>query len=103
MRGHSAHLLCAGREKPPTGGILNKGTAPRRHPTMKNLKWNLILMSLLYLALGIFLLAVPGTALNIVCYALGAVVLLCAAVQGPGAADSLALFSVRVTVRALVR
>ena len=40
---------------------------------MKNLKWNLILMSLLYLALGIFLLAVPGTALNIVCYALGAV------------------------------
>ena len=48
---------------------------------MKNLKWNLILMSLLYLALGIFLLAVPGTALNIVCYALGAVVLLCAAVQ----------------------
>ena len=48
---------------------------------MKNLKWNLILMSLLYLALGIFLLAVPGTALNIVCYALGAVVLICAAVQ----------------------
>ena len=26
---------------------------------MKNLKWNLILMSLLYLGLGIFLLAVP--------------------------------------------
>ena len=42
---------------------------------MKNLKWNLILMSLLYLALGIFLLAVPGLALNIVCYALGGVVL----------------------------
>ena len=42
---------------------------------MKNLKWNLILMSLLYLALGIFLLAVPGVALNIVCYALGGVVL----------------------------
>ena len=48
---------------------------------MKNLKWNLILMSLLYLALGIFLLAVPGVALNIVCYALGGVVLACAAVQ----------------------
>lgn len=48
---------------------------------MKNLKWNLILMSLLYLALGIFLLAVPGTALNIVCYALGGVVLVCAVVQ----------------------
>ena len=28
----------------------------------KKLKWNLILMSLLYLALGIFLLMVPGTA-----------------------------------------
>ena len=39
----------------------------------KKLKWNLILMSLLYLALGIFLLMVPGTALNVVCYALGGV------------------------------
>ncbi len=48
---------------------------------MKNLKWNLILMSLFYLALGVFLLAVPGVALNIVCYALGGVVLACAAVQ----------------------
>lgn len=38
-------------------------------------------MSLLYLALGIFLLMVPGTALNVVCYALGGVVLACAAVQ----------------------
>ena len=47
----------------------------------KKLKWNLILMSILYLALGIFLLMVPGTALNIVCYALGGVVLACAAVQ----------------------
>ena len=47
----------------------------------KKLKWNLILMSLLYLALGIFLLMVPGTALNVVCYALGGVVLVCAAVQ----------------------
>ena len=41
----------------------------------KKLKWNLILMSLLYLALGIFLLMVPGTALNVVCCALGGVVL----------------------------
>ena len=47
----------------------------------KKLKWNLILMSLLYLALGIFLLMVPGTALSVVCYALGGVVLACAAVQ----------------------
>ena len=47
----------------------------------KKLKWNLILMSVLYLALGIFLLLVPGTALNVVCYALGGVVLACAAVQ----------------------
>ena len=47
----------------------------------KKLKWNLILMSLLYLGLGIFLLLVPGTALNVVCYALGAVVLICAVVQ----------------------
>ena len=47
----------------------------------KKLKWNLILMSALYLGLGIFLLLVPGTALNVVCYALGAVVLACAVVQ----------------------
>ena len=47
----------------------------------KKLKWNLILMSALYLGLGIFLLLVPGTALNVVCYALGAVVLVCAVVQ----------------------
>ena len=40
----------------------------------KKLKWNLIVMSVLYLALGIFLLMVPGTALNVVCYALGGVV-----------------------------
>ena len=47
----------------------------------KKLKWNLILMSMLYLGLGVFLLLVPGTALNLVCYALGAVVLACAVVQ----------------------
>ena len=47
----------------------------------KKLKWNLILMSVLYLGLGAFLLLVPGTALNVVCYALGAVVLACAVVQ----------------------
>ena len=35
----------------------------------KKLKWNLIVMSVLYLALGIFLLMVPGTALNVVCWA----------------------------------
>ena len=45
----------------------------------KKLKWNLIVMSALYLALGIFLLMVPGTALNVVCYALGGVVLLAVA------------------------
>lgn len=38
-------------------------------------------MSVLYLALGAFLLLEPSTALNIVCYALGAVVLACAVVQ----------------------
>ena len=47
----------------------------------KKLKWNLIVMSVLYLALGIFLLMVPGTALNVVCYALGGVVLLGAVIQ----------------------
>ena len=47
----------------------------------KKLKWNLILMSVLYLGLGIFLLMVPGVALNVVCYALGGVVLVCAVVQ----------------------
>ena len=46
----------------------------------KKLKWNLILMSVLYLGLGIFLLMRPSTALNVVCYALGGVVLVCAAV-----------------------
>ena len=45
------------------------------------MKWNLIFMSLLYVGLGIFLVMKPGTALNIVCYALGGVVLACAAVQ----------------------
>lgn len=45
----------------------------------KKLKWNLILMSVLYLGLGIFLLMRPSTALNVVCYALGGVVLVCAA------------------------
>lgn len=48
---------------------------------MKNLKWNLILSSLFYLVLGAFLLLRPDTALNIVCFALGAVVLACAAAQ----------------------
>ncbi|MGN0707653.1 MAG: HdeD family acid-resistance protein [Faecalibacterium sp.] len=48
---------------------------------VKKLKWNLILMSVLYLALGVFLLLMPGTALNIVCTALGAVVLIMAVVQ----------------------
>ena len=46
---------------------------------VKKLKWNLVLMSALYLGLGVFLLMKPTTALNIVCYALGAVVLACAA------------------------
>ena len=31
---------------------------------VKKLKWNLVLMSLLYLGLGIFLVMKPGTALN---------------------------------------
>ena len=48
---------------------------------VKKLKWNLVFMSVLYLGLGIFLVMKPGTALNIVCYALGGVVLACAAVQ----------------------
>ena len=48
---------------------------------VKKLKWTLVLMSALYLGLGVFLLMKPTTALNIVCYALGAVVLACAAVQ----------------------
>ena len=39
----------------------------------KKLKWNLVFMSVLYLGLGIFLVMKPGTALNIVCYALGGV------------------------------
>ena len=33
---------------------------------VKKLKWNLVLMSLLYLGLGVFLVMKPGTALNIV-------------------------------------
>ena len=48
---------------------------------VKKLKWNLVLMSLLYLGLGVFLVMKPGTALNIVCDALGGVVLACPAVQ----------------------
>ena len=48
---------------------------------VKKLKWNLVIMSLLYLGLGVFLVMKPRTALNVVCYALGGVVLACAAVQ----------------------
>lgn len=48
---------------------------------VKKLKWNLVLMSVLYLALGVFLLLMPGIALNVVCWALGGVVLVCAFVQ----------------------
>ena len=48
---------------------------------VKRLKWNLVVMSVLYLALGIFLLLVPNTALNVVCYALGAVVIAGGVVQ----------------------
>ena len=43
---------------------------------VKKLKWNLVFMSVLYLGLGIFLVMKPGTALNIVCYALGGVQLI---------------------------
>ena len=59
---------------------------------VKKLKWNLVLMSVLYLGLGIFLVLKPGTALNIVCYALGGVVLACAAVQ-PQCCGSFAAYS----------
>lgn len=48
---------------------------------VKKLKWNLLLMSVMYLGLGVFLLMRPGTALNVVCYALGVIVLACAAAQ----------------------
>ena len=48
---------------------------------LKRLKWNHVIMSVLYIALGIFLLVVPGTALNVVCYALGGIVLAGAVVQ----------------------
>ena len=40
---------------------------------VKKLKWNLVLMSLLYLGLGVFLVMKPRTALNVVYYALGGV------------------------------
>lgn len=48
---------------------------------LKRLKWNHVIMSVLYIALGIFLLAVPGVALNVVCYALGGIVLAGAVIQ----------------------
>lgn len=48
---------------------------------LKRLKWNHVIMSVLYIALGIFLLVVPGTALNVVCYALGGIVLAGAVIQ----------------------
>ena len=56
----------------------NKSPADERivNDMGKKLKWNLIVMSVLYLALGIFLLMVPGTALNVVCYALGVLALM---------------------------
>lgn len=48
---------------------------------MKRIKWHTLLLSLVYLALGVFLMLAPGTTLSVVCYLVGGAVLLCGVVQ----------------------
>ena len=48
---------------------------------MKQIKWHTLLLSLVYLALGLFLMIAPGTTLNAVCYLVGGTVVLCGVVQ----------------------
>ena len=48
---------------------------------MKKMKWNMLIMSAVYVALGVFLLWYPETAFSVVCYAVGGVVILSGVVQ----------------------
>lgn len=48
---------------------------------MKKIKWHMLLISMVYLALGVFLIAAPALTLNVVCYLIGSAVLICGAVQ----------------------
>ncbi len=48
---------------------------------MRNVKWHTLLLSVLYLILGVFLIAAPGVTLNAVCNLIGVTVLVCGVVQ----------------------
>lgn len=48
---------------------------------MKRIKWHTLLLSAIYLALGVFLMIAPGTTLSVVCGLIGGAVLLCGLVQ----------------------
>ncbi|MBQ7858540.1 MAG: DUF308 domain-containing protein [Faecalibacterium sp.] len=48
---------------------------------MKKIKWHTLMLSVVYIALGVFLIAAPDVTLNAVCYTIGGAVLVCGAVQ----------------------
>ena len=48
---------------------------------MKKIKWHTLVLSALYIALGVFLIAAPGVTLNVLCGTIGGAVLLCGIVQ----------------------
>lgn len=48
---------------------------------MKKIKWHMLLLSVIYLALGALLIAAPALTLNAVCYLVGGTVLICGVVQ----------------------
>ena len=48
---------------------------------VKKIKWHTLALSVIYLALGVFLVAAPGVTLNVVCCLIGGTVLVCGVVQ----------------------
>lgn len=48
---------------------------------VKKIKWHTLALSVVYLALGVFLIAEPTVTLNVVCYLIGGAVLACGVVQ----------------------
>lgn len=62
-----------------------RGPAPARAEkdvlAVKKIKWHTLALSVIYLALGVFLIAAPGVTLNVVCYLIGGTVLVCGVLQ----------------------
>ena len=71
-----------------------RGLAPARTEkdvlAVKKIKWHTLALSVIYLALGVFLVAAPGVTLNVVCCLIGGTVLVC----GLGLTMACAYFSV---------